>query len=387
MAVIKQSTNEGTNYYQDLFKANTLIGVTPKGGTTTVIRPYPQLAEDGSAVPMVIGMTEDGPDFSGICIENVVIGSGTTSSKFTGLCKCIDRPELKAFDQPAAGAYIRLKSSLDKNKLQPGDHAVVEPAFRETPSPTNPKMKNKAISNGRDALFIQGAILVHRNQDLGEKYIPNGALICTGSLFNAIGTALSEAHAQGIDVFAPTGGYTLIVESLPADPKVGRQTSIFTVRLGDQMDLADDHLAKYVKPWEDALNYMTYDDQLKKMVAAFGRQFMTVAFPSEMAIAFGDEPAHHAAAAPQQPLGKVGAMRQPGAVLGGSTPPTGPGRPSLPGLKPATAAKPAAAALPRTLGAAKPAAAPAAIAAAAASDLEAEYNKILEEQQKQSAPE
>jgi len=284
--------------------------------------------------------------------------------------------------------YIRLKSAFDKNRLSAQDYDTVEPVLRETPNQNNPKMKNRAISNSRDTLFMQCAVLNLRGQDLGEKFIPSGGLVCTGSLFNPMGKCLADAHAAGIDVFDPAAGYTLIIDSLPANPKINQMTAVFTVRLGDQMEITQEHVAQYVKPWEAVMNYLTYDQQLRKLVNAFGRAVVAVAFPAETSALFADSPApgsvHAAPPATGQAVLARSATVRPTATAASA-------RPAV-AVAPAKAVLGKSVALPTTIKSlgrpASVAATPVvSVAATGASELEAEYEKLLAQQQAQGAPE
>jgi len=381
MAVIKQSSYSTTeSYYQDCFVPGKVQALTPTTTTITIVRPYPQLDDSGKSLPMVLGMTDDGPDFSGVLIESTVIASGLTT-KYNGFAKCSDRQELKPFDQPAAGLYIRLKASYDKNKLDAEKRAIVEPALRETPNQHNPKMKDKAIANARDTLFMQCAVLNFRGQDLGEKFIPNAVLVCAGSLFGAMGACLAEAHASGIDVFDPASGTTLIIEGLPADPRAGRQTAIFTVRVGDPMELTAEHVSQYVKPWDAITNFLTYEEQMTRLINGFGRPIIEVAFPSEVAAMYGGQVHSGAQAGSQQAsLSRSATARPAGAAAPRTLGAPAAGVPAGPRTLGKPAAAPAAAG-PRTLG--KPASA--SVAAPAANELEAEYEKMIAEQQASAA--
>jgi hypothetical protein len=399
MTTLNNSNDDSRgSIYSTLFLDDSVVPVTPKLHTVTVIRPYPEMV-DGQALPMVTGIVGEGePDFSAVRVEEMIMKSGLDGrNKFTGLCACADRPGLRALDQPAAGTYVRLKSSMTKGQLTPAQLEIVAPAFKEVPRANNPKVKDRAIANGRKTLFMQCAVLTLRNEELGEKYISRGVLLCSGSLFTAMAGALTEAHQKGIDLFSPESGYTLVISSLPPDPRVGRQSDIYTVSIGDQMPVDPAFVSANVRPWNDLLAYMTYEQQLSGMIEAFGEDFMRIAFPHEVAMLRGNpstvvEPQHSVSHA-QPSLGRSGTMQGPPAAAPkpavGLPKPTlgGPAKPaaSLPKTAAAPAGPPKPALAPAMPRPAASAAAAAQVAPPNASQLEEEYNRMIAEQGGQSA--
>lgn len=379
MAVIKQSENNSGNYYQSCLKSDVLKAITPKADTLTVFRPYPQLTEDGGVLPMVMGMTKDGPDFSAVHIDTTVVNTGI-HAKWSGLTtpkpvKPGERP-YKAFDRPFEGSYIRLKSQLDKGRLSAEQRQVVAPLFTKEKG-QNAAVANQPMSQPRDTLLMQGACTMLRGDDLSANPMMNAVLFCTGSLFTAMAKCLAEAHAQGIDVFSPDAGYVLHIESLPPDRSVGRQTSIYTVTLGEQTPVDLDTIKQVVQPWEEVLDYLTYDEQINKLIECFGVDPIAVAFPNDVARITGQSAAP-TPAAPPAPARVVAA--RPTAPGLGATATLGakPAAPPVLGAKPALGGKP-------VLGAKVPSAQTQQVVAPTANEqeLEAAYAALMKSQETQ----
>lgn len=380
MAVIKQSESGSGNYYQSCIKGSIAKALTPKADSVTIIRPYPQVAKDGSILPMVLSMTKEGPDISSIIMETCVVNTGN-ASKFSGLTRPrLSKPgerEYKVFDRPFDGSYIKLKHQLDKGKLTPDQHEIVSPLFNKVKGANG--VGNQLMSQPRDTLIMQCAVLMLRGEDLSADPILNGTIFCSGTLMSSMAKCLAEAHANGIDVFSPDAGYTIVISGLPKDPSVGRQTAIYVVSLGEPMAVGEDTVRENYKPWDELLDYLTFDEQLAKFIECFGADVASICFPHDTARLTGTTQEPYAAAAAPAPVAPRPALAASGVkpILG---------KPTL-GAKPAAAPAPAVTTKPTVLGSkpmtlgAKPAAAAAApVTTPTEAELTAEYDALLAQQ-------
>jgi hypothetical protein len=392
MAVIRPQTQnrQFENYYQGCLRPDTLKAITPKSDSLTIIRPYPKIV-DGAALPMVLGEVDGLPDFSAIAIENTVVNTGLGNSKFSGLTRPADQ-NVTEINRPFEGTYIRLKGGLNKQKFSYEVKQMVDPCFLKTRAEGS-TVDNQPMSQPRATLLMQCACLTLRGQDLGDKPILNGCLFATGSLLDNLNACLTEAHQKGIDVFDPANGYTLVISALPPSKKDGRQTAVYQVALGEQLPVDVGLVQQNTFEWDDVLNLLTFEDQIKTLCNVFDPEIIRVAFPNEVNRIMGGAAPIQTQPARPAATGQVQLGRQARPL--GTTPPAGasPAPAARPALGASAGAAQATPAARPTLGAAaappaarpalglRPAATTPEVKAASAEDLEREFNALVEQQQ------
>jgi len=267
---------ERSNFYQDCLDAKYLQAIKPSAQKgITIFRPIPQV-RDGKICPMVLGDTPDGLDFSNVLIEEVAINTGCVEGgKFSGLVRCSDRPGINDFQNPVVGPYIRFKSGLKKKEVPPELAMDVVGLFQGD--------KDKPAPFERPRTFgLMQCVALQVNGEVLEKPRSYQCVFITGGAAKALGVVLQKAHEEGIDVFSPTDGHTIVLEGIPPDQSVGRNTYSYKVTLGPKAPLPEAACLKLWRPWEQALKLPTYEESIIKMLTAFGRPLMEFAFGKEL---------------------------------------------------------------------------------------------------------
>jgi hypothetical protein len=303
MTVLNSTATSDKNYFQKCLNPKTVQAARPicQAGKITEFRPIPQIAHDGSVLPMTMGSTPDGFDFSNIIIEPTVQNVGI-NEKFTGLARMIDRPGSDDISKIFTGMFIRLKGRLKRNQIPEALAQPVKALFEKNAD-------GFSALDKRDYGLMQ-AVVITLNSETFEKPRPKQVLFLTSSAMNAVNGVLTDAHAAGIDVFDPLKGYTIVLSCLPADPRVGRQMDIFTAKLGRQIPLPVETCKKLWVPWDyaylpggpgelpaeraareaenaeraskAALKLYTQREHLEQAIRCFGRAIVHCAFPTEV---------------------------------------------------------------------------------------------------------
>lgn len=280
MAILaKSDTKEKKNYYQDLFLPNTLSAIKPRTDSITVIRPIPEVDQDGNFIPMVKTMTVGGADFSNITLESILINAGQ-SLKYTGVCRAVEQEAEDPFAMVFSALYIKLKSKEKKNELPPELDTKIRSLLADRDIP-NSKMKEKILKRPQDIGLIQCVALTVNGTNL-ERPAVKQAVIMSKGLLDHMNDVLTDCYNKKIDVFSPKSGHALVIKGLPPDPKIGRQIAIFTVELGKQVALPEDRCKSLWVPWQTAIKRLTYDQQIVQAVRCYGRDVVHVIFPDDV---------------------------------------------------------------------------------------------------------
>jgi hypothetical protein len=272
--------HEKKNFHQSVLDPNLLQAVRPsteKG--ITIFRPIPEVSADGTIRPMILGDTPAGPDYSAIRIEQVVINSGL-DSRFSGLAKPSDRPDAAEAEMPFPGLYIRLKGKLNRKDFEKGDPMKdrIEELFAG-----GMKAPLRQVST---MTMIQCVVFRLNDKEL-EKPASRQVLFLTSTAAEALNELFKEAHSKGIDVFSPETGCQIILEP---EKQRGSDMKFFNATLGERIPLNVKTCQKLWVPWEKALRFHKYDDHLKALLAAFGRDIVEQAFSKrEVARVLGEE--------------------------------------------------------------------------------------------------
>lgn len=239
---------------------------TAKG--ETIFRPIPQV-RDGELMPMVTRTTPVGPDFSNIYVTNVTVNVGL-SAKHSGIAVPSDIEVNQEYDMVFPGLYIRLKGKLNKNRLTPAEREIVAPLFEgklQAPLKQSPEMA-----------LVQCVVLKYNDTDL-KKPRPKQVLFLTTAAVRSLNKCLTEAHAAGIDVFAPESGRLIKLE--PYQPE-GLSLTLFRAVLCDPYPLKEETCKKLWVDWDVALKRQTFDQQIAAACKCFGRDIVKIAFPDDV---------------------------------------------------------------------------------------------------------
>lgn len=253
--------------------ANAARPSTNKG--VTIIRPIPEIAEDGSIRPMLNSMTPSGPDFSNFRIEPVTINAGI-DSRFSGIARSSDRREDDHVNMVFPGLFIRLRGRQKKNQL-----------------PSHIKERVDAILDGGmeaqlrptpDMALLQ-ALVIQFNDEKLDKVKTKQVVFLTTTAAESVSEVLLEANKRDLDIFSPEEGRAIILT--PEEQKMNRKIKIFNAELGDKIPLPAQKCKELWVPWDKALKIRTFDEQLRAAVACFGRSIVEFAFPDDYERVFG----------------------------------------------------------------------------------------------------
>lgn len=271
------------NFFQACLDENLLQACRPsteKG--TTIIRIVPEVI-DGEIRPMLNNMTPNGPDVSGVHLEEVVVNSGK-SSKFTGLGMPSDVHIEDAPNMVFPGLYIRLKSLLSKKEIPAGMVDEVRSLFeggREAP-----------LKRPRLMGIFQAVVITFQDKKL-EKPRPKQAVFLTTTALEAINDLIVKCHEEGTDLFSPSEGRAIILE--PEEQR-GSGIWLFNARLGDKVPIPEETCKKLWVPWEQALRRSTYDQQIKAACSCFGKRVVEIVFEEDVRRVMGADEAKPASA-------------------------------------------------------------------------------------------
>jgi hypothetical protein len=411
MATSFHSQDGNQDKIQDILKPSCgWTVVKPKGivGATTIIRLFPEVAPDGTILPMVVGHDANGPIFSNLMMEKMAFYAGT-HTKFHGVVRPTDAGyrDLGDPDLPFAGLYISLKGDINKNRIQ--DPAV----FKEVSQLLNKTEKGSApLSNVQDHVLGQGMVLQLNGQNC-EPMIQRGVIVFGANALKALQVCLTQAASMGIDVFDPKAGYALQIDPVATAGSKVVSFNINPVAAPGQAPVPFPLPAELMNawvPWDDILRRYTYDELIQKMVIAYGANIVSLkpAFRDrieQLKLASAPAPATtgyvaRPASAPAPTSGwgaRPAAPTAPTAAPAAQTPapapaPSGWGKaaptpasvapvaPSAPPVAAPTAGGWGAVQAPASVAPTAPTPAPAGTAAPV--DLEAAYKRILEQQQK-----
>lgn len=234
-----------------------------KDKAVTIFRPIPEVAHDGSLLPMVRSMTPSGPDFSNVTVETCSVGVGERED---AKATVVGRPSDVSIDRAThmifPGLYIRLKA-MDKKGTIP-DHM-----YRRVNELLKPNEKGfSRLSRPQDLAIMQGVVLQVNNQAL-PKPAPRQAVFLSATARDAVASVLNQAHEQGIDVFDPEEGYCIEISSIP--PGEGRATASFTAKLGSQMRIPEEQCRQLWTPWDLGYDAGSPDESIASRGARLSR--------------------------------------------------------------------------------------------------------------------
>jgi len=270
----KMSSREPRNYLASCIDETKLQPTrlnTKKG--ESIIRFVPEV-RDGEFLPMVLAMTQGGPDFSNFRIEPTTVNAGK-NAKFTGFACSSDRNEDDSVSMVFPGLFIRLRGRQKAGELPPHLEAKV----------------NKLLSGGMNAplrstpdmAWSQAIILKHNGKDL-EKPAVKQAVPLTSTAAESVAEVLTKCYEDGIDVFSPDEGRAIVLT--PVKQRIG-DIVLFEASVGDKVPLPPDACKKLWVPWEDCMKRHTWDQMLKAAVSCFGADVVEYAFEDDYARVFG----------------------------------------------------------------------------------------------------
>jgi hypothetical protein len=284
MAVLSQPDSSEKNYYANLFDEKKLQVLKPSTKGDTEFRPIPQIDQDGNPMPMVIGNTPLGLDYSNIIVEDYVQNSGDTV-RYSGFTRSSDGPA-EAMNQIFAGLYIRIKGSQKRDRIP--DH-IVE---KVTDLLTERKVGNSPVASTKLARASQVGLIqcvaLSLDGQAFDKPRTRQVIMLSATGCSAVNDLLTKAYQDKIDIFNPAEGYTIVLKGLPADRKQGRMVPIFTAELGQKVPMKLETCRTLWTPWETAIKRNTVEEHLKAAVKCFGRDIVEFAFPDECAQYLGE---------------------------------------------------------------------------------------------------
>jgi hypothetical protein len=236
--------------------------VKPKAtiGQTTILRLLPEVAPDGSILPMVTGMDENGPLISSICKEKIALWAGTMT-KFHGLVTPSDRDDLKDADLPFAGLFIQLKGDMNKKRVPDQHYRLVSELLQKEPGRSAP------LSSIQDHLLVRAIVIKLDGKD--QSPVMTKAVVVFGPAGRkALAEAIFEAHKAGVDLFHPETGHGLIFE--PVAVGGGTTSTTFNISSAGVMPLTPEVWDGSSPAWSQLLKYHTYNALIQKMVACYG---------------------------------------------------------------------------------------------------------------------
>lgn len=344
---------------QELLKSGSgLTAVKPKVNDVSIIRFIPEQAADGTPLPMVVGQDANGPLFSNLAMEPLVLFAGSMT-KFHGLVRPSD-PGLRDMDDPDlpfAGLYIKLKGDMNKNRVPQDQYMLVNELLKK------PKGGSAQLAQVQDHVLGQCCVI----QINGKACNPpdtKRVVVLGKSAKLALAACLRQAYENGIDVFDPKTGFAL---KIYGSPKIGDTPQNFIIEPAYPLELPESAWKNQWVPWDAALKRYTYDELIGKMVAAYGAGVVAMK-PSykeamdRLGIRSGTAsyaapaaPSHHSAPAPAAPAASGWGPAAPAQPAADYSPPK-PAAPAGGGWPVASAAAPAA---PATTTWGSPAATPA----------------------------
>lgn len=284
MAVLAQQSNESKqsgSIYQPCLNPTRLAAFKPSTKAISEFRPIPEVTAKGEILPMVLGQTPAGPDYSALAMETVVVNAGLTA-KFTGLCRSLDMEEAEEPRMIFPGIFIRLRFMEKKGTLPAHIAQKAKDLLAQRQGSGASDIKQSYLPRSQTVAFIQGISITENGHKL-EKPAGRKAMVLSSTASESLNDLLKDCYAKKIDVFSPTEGYSIIVDALPPDKKVGRMVAVFTCRLGRQIPITEEKAKSLWTPWSDAFVKYSQASLLKKAIAAFGLDIVEVVFPDEVA--------------------------------------------------------------------------------------------------------
>lgn len=281
MAVLSQSRNGASGpMAQHLLNETKLQAAQPKAvvGKVTIFRPIPEVAADGSILPMVRSITPSGFDFSNVRVESAIIGAcNLERNKYATLMgQSSDAQEEKSVHQIFPGLFIRLRKQQKDNKLPDNVFKAVTNLLART------DQKGSCIPSTTEYGFHQ-VILLQLNGETFDKPRPRQCLILTSAAITALNALYTECAQRNIDIFDPEAGYTVKLTPQPgtaANPKI----TSYVAELGDQVALTQQACREMWAPWDVSFKRMTQAQMLQQAVSLYGEDVVLTAFPEHQSI-------------------------------------------------------------------------------------------------------
>jgi hypothetical protein len=261
----------------------------------STIRLVPEIRADGAVLPAAVGQDDFGFLFSNLAQEGQVILAGQLE-KHCGFTRSADRAGEKDLDNPWSSLYIYFKGVINKvdkacppntgglataiangsmpqlvYQLQAAGQLTSEvtPAFIKTLYDLTKREQGKKSSPLQpvgNAILMQGFVLQENNVWNPQ---PERAIISIGSggRDSLVSCLTNCIKLSGKDPFALDQGYTLKVSGKASGDGVAR----FFVELGDPIPLPPEWAAAAAwVPWEKCLKLLTYDENVRAIVRAYG---------------------------------------------------------------------------------------------------------------------
>lgn len=249
-----------------------LQAVRPTAEKFTEFRPIPEVGPEGNPLPMVRMMTPNGPDLTNMPIESIIVNSGL-QTRFSGLSRASDVPSERDYDKVFPRIFIALRSAQKKNIIPPHLAATVELLFKED------AQERTAINRPTDFALMQGIAITVNDQKL-EKAKSHQCFFLSATAKSAVAKLCEDSYKEGIDLFHPTTGYTIILKGRPPNPAEGRTVWSTIAERGRVLPV---NPTKFWVPWSHGLKLYTFAEQLKLAVRCYGADIVKWCWPGEYA--------------------------------------------------------------------------------------------------------
>jgi len=268
-----QEQKVGGGAFGQCLNENFLQVVRPLAEKTTEFRPIPEVGSEGNALSMIRMMTPSGPDITNFRIESAMIQSGL-QQKFSGLCRASDVQAEKDWDKVFPRIFMSLRSAQKKNAVPPYLASTVEALFKQDFSG---KYAKTAFGIPTEYGFVQGIGITVNDVKL-EKPKSHQCFILSPSAVHAFAKLCEESYVNGIDLFDPAKGYTVILKGLAPDPKSGRPGWSYIAERGRQIPV---HATKYWVPWNQGLKVLPFAEHIKMAVRCYGADIVKHCWPGD----------------------------------------------------------------------------------------------------------
>lgn len=240
----------------------------------TIVRVIPEVAADGSILPMVVGGGGDDLDYSSLTTETLNMYMGVTN-KYTGWGQCSDVPNQREVDMIFPGLFIRAKGRSSKGELPDSEFLKFSKWIQRAQG------KGEALSRPQSVALLQCVVLKYDGQVMAKPAVRQ-VLILSKMAKAALNRTLQAAHAAGRDLFHPATGCQLVFDSVAPDPNSENPIPTLTCSEGPVMPISEADIRQLWAPWETSIRRNTLEEHVKLAVRCYDRAFVETLFPEEV---------------------------------------------------------------------------------------------------------
>ncbi len=259
---LHDSNSQKGDAIQEILKSGCgLTAVKPKVGEETIVRIIPETDGNGNPVPMIAGHDANGPLFSNLTTEPLVLFAGAMT-KFHGLIRPSDPGlhDMPEPDLPFSGLYIKLKGDMNKKRVPVDQYMVVNELL------TKPANGSAQLAQVQNHVLAQVCVMQLNGKAVNPPATKQ-VMVLGKSAKMALTACLLEAAKNRVDVFDPKGGFLL---KIYGTPKVNNAVQNFIIEPAGQIEIPEGAWKNQFVPWDQCLKRYSYDELIHKMVAAYG---------------------------------------------------------------------------------------------------------------------